>query len=121
MATLMDLQMAAPVTASSTTLNCPDGVFQSTAIDGGKQVWVHGVGAAGAGFNATIVTVTSSTIAVMSAAPTGSTSNLPGNTVFGHDDTTAVQACWQYSASNGVQCTLRAIHLRLEVPDLQDF
>jgi hypothetical protein len=95
-------------TASSTTLTCPDGVFQSTAIDGGKQVWLHSAGPAGVAFHTTIVSVTSNTVAVMAAAPSISLSNTPGNTVFGHDDTAAVQACWQYSASNGVQCTLRA-------------
>ena len=95
-------------TASSTTLNCPDGVFQSTAIDGGKQVWLHGAGPAGVAFHSTIVSVTSNTVVVMAAAPSISLSNTPGNAVFGHDDTAAVQACWQYSASNGVQCTLRA-------------
>jgi hypothetical protein len=96
-------------TASSTTLTCPDGVFQSTAVDGGKQVWLQGGAAGGGAFNTTIVSVTSNTVAVMAAAPSSTTSNVGGNTIFGHDDVTAVQACWQYSASNGVQCTLRAI------------
>jgi hypothetical protein len=96
-------------TASSTTLTCPDGVFQSTAVDGGKQVWLQGGAAGGGAFNTTIVSVTSNTVAVMAAAPSSTTSNVGGNTIFGHDDAAGVQACWQYSATNGVQCTLRAI------------
>jgi hypothetical protein len=95
-------------TASSNIINC-NAPFTSTAVDGGKQVWVHGAGAGGVAFNATIVSVTDANHAVMSAAPSISLTNTPGNMVFGHDDTTAVQACWQYAATNNVPCALRAL------------
>lgn len=92
-------------TASSTTVSCPDGPFVSTDV--GKQVWVSGAGASGHAFNATITTFTSNTDVVVSAAATGTVSN--GRGIIGHDDTTAVNACFQYSASNAVQCVLKAI------------
>lgn len=95
------------ITASSDVLTCPDAPFVSTDV--GKQVWVHGAGAAGVAFNATISSVTSGTVVVLSAVASTSVSQAPGNSVYGHDDVTAVQACFQYSASNAVQCTLRAL------------
>ncbi len=95
------------ITASSHNLTCPDAPFVSTDV--GKQVWTIGGGAAGVAFNAAISSVTSSTVVVLSAAPSTSVTQAPGNTVYGHDDTTAVQACFQYSATNAVQCTLRAL------------
>ena len=94
-------------TASSTTLNCPDGPFRSGDV--GKDVWVKGAGASGVAFHSTIVSVTDSTHVVMSAAPSISVTNLPQNAVYGHDDTVGVQACWQYSATNGAPCVMRPL------------
>ena len=94
-------------TVSSTTVTCPDAPFVSTDV--GKQVWVTGAGAAGVAFHAAIISVTSNTAVVVSAAASTSVSQSPGNAVYGHDDTTAVQACFQYSATNAVQCALRAL------------
>jgi hypothetical protein len=94
-------------TASSTTVTCPDAPFVSTDV--GKQVWVHGAGAAGVAFHATINSVTSNTAVVVNTAASTSVAQAPGNAVYGHDDTTAVQACFQYSATNAVQCALRAL------------
>ena len=94
------------VSASSTTVVCPDGPFISTSVDGGKQFWESGVGAGGSAFNAQIVSVSSSTTATLSAAPAGTINN--GRAIYGHDDTTAVQSCFQYSSTNGVGCALKA-------------
>lgn len=94
-------------TASNTTINC-NGPFTSTLVDGGKDIWVHGAGAAGVAFHSTIVSVTDANHAVMAAAPSISLTNTPGNMVYGHDDATAVQACWQYASTNAVQCALAA-------------
>lgn len=93
--------------ASSTTMVCNDTPFVSTAVDGGKDIWVSGKGAAGAAFHATILTVIDNQTITMSAAPSASGSNIRG--VFGHDDAVAVQACNQYSATNAVSCVLKAI------------
>ena len=90
-------------TPSSTTVICPDGPFVSADV--GKQMWVSKVGAAGAAFNATITAVSSNTTVTVSAAATGTVTN--GRAVYGHDDTTAVQACFQYSALNAAQCVLK--------------
>lgn len=92
--------------ASSTTVIFNDDPLTSTAVDGGKDVWITGVGAAGVAFHATIVTVVNSHTAVLSAAPASNASNVRG--VFGHDDAAAVQECFQYSATNGIQCVLKA-------------
>jgi hypothetical protein len=94
-------------TASSTTVVCPDSPFVSTDV--GKQFWEHGAGAAGIAFNATITSFIDAAHVVVSAAPSISVGNTPGNAVYGHDDTAAVQACWQYSSTQGVQCTLRSL------------
>jgi hypothetical protein len=91
-------------TASSTTVTCPDGPFVSTDV--GKQVWVSGAGAGGAAFNATITVFTGNTTVTVSAAATGTVTNGPA--VYGHDDTQQVQACFQYSAVNAIQCVLKA-------------
>ena len=96
-------------TASSTTVVCPDSTFVPTDV--GKQFWEHGAGAGGVAFNATITSFIDAAHVVVSAAPSISVSNAPGNAVYGHDDTAGVQACWQYSATQGVQCTLRALPL----------
>jgi hypothetical protein len=93
--------------ASSTTVDCPDSTFVPTDV--GKQFWEHGAGAGGVAFNATITSFIDAAHVIVSAAPSISLGNTPGNAVYGHDDTVAVQACWQYSASQGVQCTLRAL------------
>lgn len=93
--------------ASNTTMVCNDNPFVSTAVDGGKDIWVSGKGTAGAAFHATILTVIDNSTVTMSAAPVASGSNIRG--VFGHDDTVAVQACNQYSATNSVSCVLKAI------------
>lgn len=95
------------LTASSTTVTCPDAPFVSTDV--GKQLWLIGGGASGVAFHATISSVTSSSAVVASAAASASVTQAPGNMVYGHDDSTAVQACFQYSASNAVQCALRAL------------
>jgi len=92
-------------TPSSTTVVCPDGPFVSTDV--GKQIWVSGVGAGGAAFHATISAVTNNTTVTVSAAATGTVSN--GRAVIGHDDTAAVQACFQYSAINAVPCVLKTL------------
>lgn len=91
-------------TASSNVVTCPDGCFVSGDV--GKQVWVKGAGPSGAAFNATIVTVTDFQHVVVSANATATIGNLPQNGVYGHDDVTAIQACWDYSAKNGVPCAM---------------
>lgn len=91
--------------ATNTTVNCPDAPFLSTDV--GKQLWVQGAGAAGVAYHATINTFTDASHVVMSAAPSISLGNTPGNTVYGHDDSTAVQNCFQASASSSTQCILR--------------
>ena len=93
--------------ASSTTITCPDGPFVSGDV--GKQIWVHGAGAAGVAFHATISSVTSNTAVVASASASTAVSNTPGNAVYGHDDVTAVQACFQYSASHATPCALNPV------------
>lgn len=90
---------------SSNVLNC-NGPFISTQVDGGKDVWVHGAGAAGVAFHSTIVSVTDANHAVMAATPSISLTNTPGNTVYGHDDTAKIQACFQFSANNSLPCAL---------------
>jgi hypothetical protein len=92
-------------TASSTTVVCVDGPFVSTDV--GKQIWVSGVGAAGAAFNATITAVTNASTVTVSAAATGAVTN--GRGIYGHDDRVAVQACFQYSAANAVACVLKTL------------
>jgi hypothetical protein len=94
-------------TASSTTVQCPDNTFVPTDV--GKQFWEHGAGPGGVAFNATIITYIDAGHVVVSAAPSISVSNTPQNAVYGHDDTVAVQACWQYSANNSVPCTMRPL------------
>jgi hypothetical protein len=91
-------------TVSSNVVTCADGPF--LAGDVGKQMWVQGGGAAGVAFHGTITAVTSTTTVTTSA--TASTAVTGGFGVYGTDDVTAVQACFQYSASNAVQCVLRA-------------
>jgi hypothetical protein len=93
--------------ASSTTVVFNDNPLISTAVDGGKQVWITGAGASGHAFNATIVTVIDGSTAVLSAAPSATLNNARG--IYGHEDTTAVQACFQYAAINAVSCVLRPI------------
>lgn len=90
-------------TASSTTLGCPDACFLSTDV--GKEVWVQGAGASGLPFHATITAFTNSTTATVSAAATATLPNAHG--IYGHDDTTAINACILYSSQNAVQCWLR--------------
>jgi hypothetical protein len=92
-------------TPSSTTVVCPDGPFVSTDV--GKQMWISKAGAAGAAFHATITAVSSNTTVTVSSAVTGTVTN--GRAIYGHDDTTAVQACFQYSALNGAQCVLKPV------------
>jgi len=93
--------------AFNNTVVINDDPLTSTAIDGGKQVWISGAGAGGVAFNATIVTVVDTHTAVLSAAPQVTLNNVHG--VFGHDDTVAVQACFQYSSTNGISCVLKTI------------
>jgi hypothetical protein len=89
--------------ASSTTVVCNDTPFVSTDV--GKQIWISGKGAGGAAFNATITAVIDNQTVTVSAAPSATGNNVRG--IFGHDDTAAVQACFQYSASNAVPCALK--------------
>jgi hypothetical protein len=103
---------------TSTTIYCPDAPFVSTDV--GKQIWVHGAGAAGVAFNATINTVTDSQHVVVSATPSTTVTNTVANTVYGHDDSTAVQACFTYSAVNAVPCVL-TISINLPGPGQTGF
>lgn len=97
-------------TASSTTVTCRDAPFVSTDV--GKHIWIHGAGAAGAAFNGTITGVTDSGDVVVDPAPSTSVAYAVLNNVYGHDDTAAIQACFQYSASNSVTCALKSLPTR---------
>jgi uncharacterized caspase-like protein/Tfp pilus assembly protein PilF len=88
--------------ASSTTVECNDSPFVPTDV--GKQIWITGMGANGTAFNATITAYIDSTHVTVNSAPSATGNNIRG--IFGHDDRVAVQACWQYSSVNAVQCVM---------------
>jgi hypothetical protein len=92
-------------TNGTTTIVCPAGPFSSGDI--GKLVCVQGAGAAGIGFCSAITAFTSNTTVVVTAAPPTNVTTAPA--VFGHDDVVAIQDCFNYSGSNGVQCVLDPI------------
>ena len=91
-------------TASTTSVACPTGTFVSGDV--GKSIWFTAAGASGVAFNATIATVISSTAITVSAAPPTSVTQTP--TIYGHDDTAALQACFNYSAAHEVVCVLNS-------------
>jgi hypothetical protein len=91
-------------TASSATVNCGGASFVSGDV--AKQLWIQGAGTSGVAFHGTISTVNSGTQVVASATtPTAVSSAV---SIYGHDDLTALQACFQYSASNAIQCVLNS-------------
>jgi hypothetical protein len=89
-------------TAFSRSVTCPSSAFLSG--DKGKDIWFAGAGPSGAAFVTTISAVSSSTAITISAAPP--TSVTQTRTVYGHDDTAALQSCFNYSAANSVPCWL---------------
>jgi hypothetical protein len=91
-------------TTTSTTIVCPAAPF--VPGDVGKQLWIQGAGAAGVSFGSTIATYVSNTTVTVGATP--STNVTQNQAVFGHDDVTAIQACWNYSGVNAVQCFMPA-------------
>jgi hypothetical protein len=92
-------------TTTSTTIVCPVAPF--VPGDVGKQLWVTGAGAAGVAFGSTISTVVSNTTVTVSATP--SISVTQNRAVFGHDDVSAIQACWNYSRDNAIQCKMNSV------------
>jgi hypothetical protein len=75
--------------ASSATLTCSTSTpFTSTAVDGGKTVYVYGAGASGADLVTTISSVSSSSAATLATA--ASTTISGHGVAFGTSDTTAV-------------------------------
>jgi hypothetical protein len=90
------------VTAKIRSVTCPSGTFASG--DRGKDIWFTGAGLSGAAFGAIISGVSSSTDITISAAPR--TSVTQARTVYGHDDTGALQSCFNYSGANEVACVL---------------
>ncbi len=93
------------ITAASTTLNC-GGTSFSSATDVGKQMWVPGAGAAGISLHTTIASVTNANTVVLAAAASTSSSNVVA--VYGHDDVTALQSCFNYSAVHQIACVLNS-------------
>jgi hypothetical protein len=91
-------------TLSSATLVCPGGPF--FASDVGKTIYVSGSGASGVTMNAVILTYTSATTVTMSASASKAVTQ--NYTVYGHDDSTALQSCFAWSANNQVQCVLNS-------------
>jgi hypothetical protein len=89
-------------TAFSRSVTCPSGTFLSG--DKGKNIWFAGAGKSGVAFGTIIYAVSSSTTITISAAPP--TSVTQGRTVYGHDDTAALQSCFTYSGANEVPCVL---------------
>jgi hypothetical protein len=92
-------------TTSGTTIVCPSAPFVSGDV--GKELWVTGAGASRVAFGSTISTVVSNTTVTVSATP--STSVTQNRAVFGHDDVSAIQACWNYSRDNGIQCIMNSV------------
>jgi hypothetical protein len=86
------------------SVTCPSGTFNSG--DKGKDIWFSGAGPFGAAFGTTISAVSSSTAITISAAPR--TSVTQTRTVYGHDDTSALQNCFNYSGANEVPCFLNS-------------
>ena len=89
-------------TTTSTTIVCPSAPFVSGDV--GKELWVTGAGASGAAFGSTISTVVSNTTVIVASTP--STAVTQNQAVYGHDDAAAIQACFNYSGANQVQCIL---------------
>lgn len=98
------IQAGCNATASSTTVTCNGTSF--TSADVGKQFWIPGAGAAGVAANTTISSVTNSTTVVVATAP--STTSSGAQVIYGHDDSAALQSCFNYSSANQVQCVLNA-------------
>jgi hypothetical protein len=96
------IQAGCNATASSTTVTCNGTSFVSGDV--GKQFWIPGAGAAGVAEHTTISSVTNSTTVVVAAA--ASTSVTSARVIYGHDDASAIQACWNYSSANQVQCVM---------------
>lgn len=92
-------------TASSTSVTCPNGSFLTA--DTGKAIWFSGAGTSGVAKGTTIAGVVSGTSIIVASAPALTVSNAP--TVYGHDDSTALQACWNYSGTNGVSCIMNSM------------
>ena len=86
------------------SVTCPSGTFNSG--DKGKDIWFSGVGPFGAAFGTTISAVSSSTAITISTAP--QTSVTQARTVYGHDDSSALQNCFNYSGANEVPCFLNS-------------
>lgn len=80
----------AAITSGTNTLACTTSTpFTSTAVDGGKAIYIPGAGAAGADYVGTITSVTDSGHAVLSANA-GTTVSGHG-CVFGTDNTAAIK------------------------------
>ena len=90
--------------AFSRSVTCPSGTFNSG--DKGKDIWFSGAGPLGAAFGTTIYAVSSSTAITISTAPRASVTQT--RTVYGHDDTSALQNCFNYSGANQVACYLNS-------------
>jgi hypothetical protein len=94
------------VAASSTTISCGSLTSFNSATDVGKQMWVPGGGASGVALHTTIASVTNATTAVLTNAAVTTSSNVVA--VYGHDDSAALQACFNYSAVNKIACVLNS-------------
>ncbi len=94
------------VAASSTTISCGSLTSFNSATDVGKQMWVPGGGASGVALHTTIASVTNATTAVLTNAAVTTSSNVVA--VYGHDDSAALQACFNYSAVNKIDCVLNS-------------
>lgn len=94
-------------TASSTTVVCPGASFVSGDAGVGKEIWIGGAGIAGGALGSVIATVVNgTTITISPSAATATVTN--AYSVYGHDDILAIQACWNYSAANRVQCVMNS-------------
>jgi len=86
------------MTAGSPIITCTEAVFTDTATDGGKDIAIEGVGAAGANLVTTISSVSSTTVATL--ANNASTTSRYRWMKFGTDDTTAIQNAVAWAADN---------------------
>jgi hypothetical protein len=92
-------------TASNTTVTC-SGTSFNASTDPGKTIWIPGAAAGGTSEETTIVSVTDSLHVVVGTAPAGSVS--AAQAIYGHDDSTALQSCFNYSSANQVPCVLNS-------------
>src|SRR5579859_2104776 len=98
------IQAGCKATESSTTVACNGTSF--TSADVGKQFWIPGAGASGVAEHTTISSVTNRSTVVVAAA---ASITVPGaQVIYGHDDSAALQSCFNYSSANQVQCVLNS-------------